>query len=280
MNEVINQQIQPISYHNPNLSRYLDDVISKACSKDVNYRFQSCEEFESALGDTGYQNANKTRVFERPVNVPFGNEINRTVYQQPQKTFINDTRSDKKSNLTIIMLVIAVLMVSVAVVYFLFFNSSNDNLLIVKQNPVSGDVTKKPPENPPPSNTKQEQKNNEADEKEIKKTVSNTLDAWQNKNIEGFFGNLTSDYRYESIDGVKRTFNERRNKAYEIFAVNDFIYIETKNMTVEINGNEALVRYNQNYRSTKLNENSTVKKLFLRKVNSRWMIYKELSGFN
>jgi len=51
-------------------------------------------------------------------------------------------------------------------------------------------------------------------------------------------------------------------------------------MTVDINGNEALVRYNQKYRSTKLNENSTVKKLFLRKLNSRWMIYKELSGFN
>ncbi len=49
-------------------------------------------------------------------------------------------------------------------------------------------------------------------------------------------------------------------------------------MNVTINGDNAEVKYDQVYRSTTINE-STVKKLFLRKTNNQWKVYKELSGF-
>ncbi|MBK9334131.1 MAG: hypothetical protein IPM96_17415 [Ignavibacteria bacterium] len=49
-------------------------------------------------------------------------------------------------------------------------------------------------------------------------------------------------------------------------------------MNIEVNGNYAEVRYRQKYSSTTVNE-STTKKLFLRKENNRWKVYKELSGF-
>lgn len=123
--------------------------------------------------------------------------------------------------------------------------------------------------------------NNEPDnEKEdIRNTVNNLLTAWQNKDVKGFFVNLTQDYRYESIEGVKRNYDERYNKAYEIFANNNYINITVWDMSIDVNGNYAEVRYRQKYSSSTLND-TTTKKLFLRKDNNGWKVYKELSGFN
>ena len=118
----------------------------------------------------------------------------------------------------------------------------------------------------------------DAEKEIIGKTVNNLLNSWQNMNVNGFFNNLTDDYHYESAEGVKRNYSERLNKAYEIFANNRFINISTTNMNIEVNGSYAEVSYRQKYSSTTVNE-STTKKLFLRKENNQWKVYKELSGF-
>jgi len=119
----------------------------------------------------------------------------------------------------------------------------------------------------------------DTEKEDIRNVVNNLLTAWQNEDIKGFFINLTDDYRYESIEGVKRNYDERFNKAYEIFANNSFINISIWDMTIDVNGNYAEVRYRQKYSSTTLND-TTTKKLFLRKENNSWKVYKELSGFN
>ena len=105
------------------------------------------------------------------------------------------------------------------------------------------------------------------------------LNSWQNKNIEGFFKHLSNDYEYQSSDGVYRTYSSRKNKAYEIFDNNRYIKMTTLDMTVDLNGNEAVVRFMQRYNSTTVNE-TTVKKFYLRKANNTWLVYKELSGYN
>lgn len=120
---------------------------------------------------------------------------------------------------------------------------------------------------------------NDNDKEEIRYVVNNILTAWQNKDIKGFFSNLTSDYRYESIEGVKRNYDQRLDKAYEIFANNNYINITFWDMDISNNGDIAEVRYRQDYRSTLLND-VTTKKLYLRKENGIWKVYKELSGFN
>lgn len=117
------------------------------------------------------------------------------------------------------------------------------------------------------------------EKEDIRNTVNNLLTAWQNKDVKGFFVNLTQDYRYESIDGVKRNYDERYIKAFEIFANNSYINISVWDMTIDVNGNYAEVRYRQKYSSSTLND-TTTKKLFLRKENNGWKVYKELSGFN
>lgn len=117
------------------------------------------------------------------------------------------------------------------------------------------------------------------EKEDIRNTVNNLLTAWQNKDVKGFFVNITQDYRYESIEGVKRNYDERYNKAYEIFANNNYINITVWDMTIDVNGNYAEVRYRQKYSSSTLND-TTTKKLFLRKENNGWKVYKELSGFN
>lgn len=120
---------------------------------------------------------------------------------------------------------------------------------------------------------------NENDKDEIRNVVNNMLTSWQNKSITGFFSNLTGDYRYESIDGIKRNYDQRLSKAYEIFANNSYISINTWDMNITTDGDIAEVTYRQDYRSTLLSD-VTTKKLFLRKENNTWKVYKELSGFN
>lgn len=116
------------------------------------------------------------------------------------------------------------------------------------------------------------------DKEDIRNVVNNMLNAWQNKDINGFFSNLTPDYRYESIDGIKRNYSERLDKAYDIFRDNDFISINVWDMSINNQDDIAQVRYRQDYRSTRLSD-VTTKKMFLRKENGRWLVYKELSGF-
>lgn len=119
----------------------------------------------------------------------------------------------------------------------------------------------------------------ENEKEDIRNTVNNLLNAWQNKDTKGFFSLLTNDYVYESIDGIRRDYDQRMNKAYEIFSNNSFISITTWDMTVNTDGQLAEVRYRQDYRSTLLSD-VTTKKLYLRKINNNWKVYKELSGYN
>jgi hypothetical protein len=119
----------------------------------------------------------------------------------------------------------------------------------------------------------------DVEEESIRNVVNSMIQAWQSKDLDGFFDNLTYDYRYESIEGVTRTYDQRLSKAYEIFANNSYIKMTIWNMEINRNGNYAEVKYRQKYNSTTVND-TTTKKLFLRKENNLWKVYKELSGFN
>lgn len=213
-------------------------------------------------------------------------EIDNTQFEVPEASLnINKTVLFGGAGVFMILVLLAL--------YFFVFNNANQSDTIVKSNsPDYEDLKRKELElkerelklrenklNQSQQSGSDKNYENDNEKSDIRNTVNNMLTAWQNKDVNGFFVNLTQDYRYESIEGVKRNYDERYNKAYEIFANNNYINISVWDMTIDVNGNFAEVRYRQKYSSTTLND-TTTKKLFLRKENNRWKVYKELSGYN
>ncbi len=213
-------------------------------------------------------------------------EIDNTQFEVPEASSnINKTVLFGGAGVFLILVLLAL--------YFFVFNNAKESDAIVKSNsPEYEDLKRKELELKERELKLRENKLNQSqqsgsagnyendnEKSDIRNTVNNMLNAWQNKDVKGFFVNLTNDYSYESIEGVKRNYDERYNKAYEIFANNSYINISVWDMTIDVNGNYAEVRYRQKYNSTTLND-TTTKKLFLRKENNRWKVYKELSGYN
>ncbi|MBX7044249.1 MAG: serine/threonine protein kinase [Ignavibacteria bacterium] len=243
-------------FFNADISSKFVSIISKATAKNPLDRYNDCAEFKADLlsNSVNYQS------------------INRIQRESIKTQYIPQNFSERKpassiNKLIPIFAVIAFLVLCLSLYFSFFFN--NNKITYDGSGKIIVNSTDK-------SSSTNSTINNE--ELLIKKTVNNLIDAWQQKKIDSFFSYLTDDYSYQSSSGVSRNYLERKNKAYEIFASNSFITISTSNMSVSVNGDNAEVKYDQVYHSTTINE-STVKKLFLRKLNNQWKVYKELSGF-
>ncbi|MFZ1461466.1 MAG: serine/threonine-protein kinase [Ignavibacteria bacterium] len=271
--KIINEQLDLSRREIP---ERLKQIINKATAKDPEERYSCCEEFKVDLKlaeslyplrtDNSFKSSEpvrKTRLISDIQNVGS----------------IDHRQKGSSQYLLMLFLIIAFIVFGMTIFYFKSDNESANletEKIVSKTNPDTKIQNEKKAED------KIKDKNSsisDAEKEIIGKTVNNLLNSWQNMNVNGFFNNLTDDYHYESAEGVKRNYSERLNKAYEIFANNRFINISTTNMNIEVNGSYAEVSYRQKYSSTTVNE-STTKKLFLRKENNQWKVYKELSGFN
>ncbi|CAN5383557.1 hypothetical protein BH10BAC5_BH10BAC5_25590 [soil metagenome] len=257
------------------------NIINKASAKDPGQRYYDCMEFKADLLSDSVTHYAPTGNYR--------NDNQQTKYVPPP--YIEERPRTSKTAFIAIISVVLICAASIFVFYFNTLekekivdnktnipfesNTSTKNESSVTDNRTSQkDIKENIKEKPKPLNTI----NNSEEEDEVRQAVKALLNAWQQKKIDRFFNLLTDDYYYQSSGGVTRTFSERRNKAYEIFAANSFISISTSNMSVSINGDNAEVKYDQDYHSTTMNE-STTKKLFLRKNNNTWKVYKELSGY-
>lgn len=256
-----------IDYNSSNISPRFLNTIAKAVSKDPFQRYSDCDEFRNDLfSENPSPVSNKYKTQSKYAKTEFITQNHFT------------SKSESVSGKYIPIFVIVALCTLAFTIYLTFFykkesviisnSSTNSDRSILSSN---GKETKS--NDPITSNS-----SINIEERLVKKAVVNMIDAWQQKKVDMFFSYLTDDYTYQSSSGVSRTYQERKNKAYEIFAANSYISISTSNMNVTINGDNAEVKYDQVYRSTTMNE-STVKKLFLRKTNNQWKVYKELSGF-
>lgn len=114
------------------------------------------------------------------------------------------------------------------------------------------------------------------DKQMVKTVVTSWLNCWQNKDINCYKEYITSDYIFIS-PGLKnpvQSYAERLSTISKHFRERAFIYITFENMTVTVDGNEAVVKYHQKYVSDQFSDegNKTVK---LKKVNSSWKIYED-----
>lgn len=233
-------------------------IIQKATAKDPSERFQNCNEFITAL--------NKIERYNPQDNKP-------AAYINNKTQIVNPGSPKKRSNAIIYISTLSIVLIAVIVLSIMVFRGTESG---ASDNTVSKSIEAKSTQDKTNDliNT-----SNKAEEREITLTVDEILNAWQNKDIQGFFSHLTNDYEYQSSDGIHRTYSERKNKAYQIFAANSYISMKKNNLQVEINGNEAVAKFEQVYNSTTVNE-KTVKKFYFRKESGKWMMYKELSGFH
>ncbi|HEY5535142.1 MAG TPA: serine/threonine-protein kinase [Ignavibacteria bacterium] len=271
MNSIISNEIIDIRNYKQNLNDNIINAINKALSKDIEYRFDTCENFSKAL-EYGYEPGNTINTNKKTRDFLNYNNVN--VHNGKNKTQIKNIQQHNKNKILITLLSTFFIVIIAVLVYIL---AKSEDIPIVKK--VLSEKNFKE-DNPVIKDTQNKQTSEiMADEADVKRTVYEIISAWENKNADKFFSYLTNDYTYMSKDGLHRTFSERKNKAYEIFAVNDYINISISNLSVRVNGNDADAEYYQIYHSTKLNENTT-KHLYFRKMGNKWKVYKELSGFN
>jgi serine/threonine protein kinase len=268
--QIVNNPIQPFRRLFAR-SQELYGIILKATEKDPAMRFNSCIEFSDALKRLNQTSAS-------------GNLMSEPVYAANQRTVIMNSGTDKyyskqvskkKNNKYNFAAAISIIAIAIFVLVVLILQNRDDKTVTTSVDKDKTDETKLPQTKSKESNISV---NNENVKKEISLIVDEMLNAWQNKDVNGFFNHLTLDYEYQSADGIHRNYDERLKKAYQIFAANSFILMKKSNLQIDVNGDEAVAKFNQSYNSTTVNEKTT-KQFYFRKKGSKWMVYKELSGF-
>jgi len=266
----------PLIHNNDDIPENMRHVVNKATAKLPEERYSSCEEFNNELVSTEYFNPLKTNSTVETSD--FGRKTKLISNIQNIERADNKQKENNKY-LIPIFLGIAVILFGIAIFYLTSLDNDIDTGSKKNVTKTEAEIKKQVENVPEKKIINKTNSQSEAEKEEIKSTVNNLLNSWENMDVNSFFSNLTNDYKYESVEGVRRNYSERRNKAYDIFSKNKFINISTSDMTIDVADNYAEVRYRQKYNSTTVNE-STIKKLYLRKEDNRWKVYKELSGFN
>ncbi len=119
---------------------------------------------------------------------------------------------------------------------------------------------------------------------EIKRTVLNWKEAWENKDIEKYSSYLSDDYDY-SFTAAEKNEDKNFNKSERVERINwtfnryEYIKIKFSNMKVEMNSsdqNRAVVKLDEKYESDKYSDEGK-KTLYLEKgSDGHWKIYKEV----
>ncbi|MBE2219105.1 MAG: hypothetical protein IAE90_12925 [Ignavibacteria bacterium] len=111
--KIVREPLPPIRNVNPNISENLEDIIAKATEKDVNYRFQNCDEFIKAFEQSGYNYSPLKTVIQQP-------EQNKTAfYPQYDNRQPGTTAGSVKSKLPVILAGAgALVIILILVIYF------------------------------------------------------------------------------------------------------------------------------------------------------------------
>ncbi|MBZ0202350.1 MAG: hypothetical protein K8I03_04965, partial [Ignavibacteria bacterium] len=107
----------PIRAVNPNISEALENVIVKATEKDVNYRFQSCDEFARAIEQSGFSYASQKTVYQPA-------QQNKSVYNAPAYGVPSTNFPQKKSKTPIVLIGGGVI---IAVLFLLIYLLTQNN---------------------------------------------------------------------------------------------------------------------------------------------------------
>lgn len=114
-NKIVREPLPPMRTLNSNISERLESIILRATEKDVNHRFQNCEEFIQLLEISNYNPA-KT-VIQAP--------IQKTVYESAGA----QVSVPKNSNKTLVYIFGAVTLLTILVLLYVFVFDKKDNIV-------------------------------------------------------------------------------------------------------------------------------------------------------
>ncbi|MBZ0201709.1 MAG: hypothetical protein K8I03_01690, partial [Ignavibacteria bacterium] len=160
----------PIRAVNPNISEALENVIVKATEKDVNYRFQSCDEFARAIEQSGFSYVSQKTVYQQPQS---------KIVFQPPITMPHGPEGTKKTGNKTPFYIIGGLLFLLLAAAALFYITGEEN---VEKNVVQTQQLKK------------------LTEDEIKSFINNWLSNQNNKNINQYLSSYSPEF-----NGIKRT---------------------------------------------------------------------------
>ncbi|MBE2216835.1 MAG: hypothetical protein IAE90_01435 [Ignavibacteria bacterium] len=144
--KIVREPLPPIRNVNPNISENLEGIISKATEKDVNYRFQNCDEFIKAFEHSGYNYSAQKTVFQPPAQ-------NKTaIYPQYDNRQPGTTAGSGKSKLPVILAGAGALVIILILV--IYFATQDDSASVQKTTTTNQSSETKPPpvetKKPPP----------------------------------------------------------------------------------------------------------------------------------
>lgn len=214
MQAIVNQYPQDISSFRKDIPQNISDVISKACQKDAGMRFSSCQEFESAISNSGYKFVESSRTKNTiESQTSYGN---RTIYQSPQQNNLQrqiNQQSKSNKNLMIITGIVGFIIIAFLLFFFLMRDNSSDVIVEKGKN-----------------DTKNEQKvNNQSENTKSSNQTNQNQQTQKNPNVPGEYPEGSTRYltdedvRYKS----KYELSIMRN---EIFARHGYIFKTNKNM--------------------------------------------------
>lgn len=132
MQAVVNQNPISISSFRKDIPESISNVILKACQKNPDSRFQSCDEFKQALNDTGFKFEEQSTF--NPQNTTIINQsANRTVYQAPQYNQPDYPPSRKNyTNLILIIGFVFIIIIGIIFVFVAYFSQNDSKNVVVE----------------------------------------------------------------------------------------------------------------------------------------------------
>jgi serine/threonine protein kinase len=247
--KIVREPLPPIRSINPNVSETLESAIIKATEKDVNYRFQSCEEFSNALGQSEFSYTPQKTVYQQP-------QQNRTVFNEPAHLNARLSYPQKRSKTPIILFGGGA--AAVIVILLIFFLTQNNDNSVEKVTTSTIENNTKPQENKQP--VKEPSTTTESQPVE---TVRSFISELGNRDFYSAYNRQNNkswgDYSFfsstKSFGGIRSTTIESISLNYENHGEAS-VYIDyTANDPSNKNG-----RYKQDF--------------FLKKIGGEWKIVK------
>ena len=172
---------------------------------------------------------------------------------------------------TVAVLIIAGIFLSI----FLFNSCNKENTKSTVSTDTSLTVKQPANNNNSSSNpVKDSSKITSVDTIRIKQVVSTWLECWQKKDIECYKSYITNDYVFAPTNSAKQNYKARLTTISRHFKTRAWISITHGDFFVEINGDKAIVSFEQTYDSDEYNDYG-LKKVFLRFDNNQWKIYRD-----
>jgi len=204
MNSILSQDMPDINSFISSVDPNIGSIIKKACAKDQNDRFASCDEFSKALDNDSFtytqvsSDFGKTQLIEPNISQSAGQ---RTVFQQPEQISNENQQIQKSKNSKVYFLFGSLLFIIICITIYIVTMNDSSELTSTSDNSTS--------KNTPSTNTGSSNSNTSTNNSN--NTSSSYSTSLVLETAKGFIQDLGSQ-------NFRSAFEKQRNKAWGSYA--------------------------------------------------------------